>query len=527
MSLKLEPLLHPQERGSVKEETDSDVVANESSVIHPDSANPALEQLSEDRGGNRSSLSLNLDPVFFFVAAISTVGIVASLLTLYLRSESVIQQNLRELKDQTAELEARISAGQILVTQNSASDILPTEDVLREELQINVAPSNSAVTGMRSGEIDQAIVEKTHSASGSVKSSTIEGMAVGDVSGTASNSEPTRLSAQSPAVDVNVVDGSIDLEKNADVTELQVEIEKLNRLIATQREQIEFLAQENHELRIAAEFTPGATDAKSVYRISQDEIDQSPTISDAVERELISNEAEVVLLPEVPQSVDRNLIDVDLLVMGVENSGLRVASSDNATGGVSGGELTELIVNGYNAYIEGDYRSAEKWYDKAMHLDPYSRDANLGVAAIASLQGHNRLAENRYRHLLSLNPDDKTAFSALLLLASADNSIEHELLALIEQQARDRAGLYAVLGHFYSQQRRWSESSDAYRKSLAFNSAGMINADDLFNLAVSLDNLGQTGPAATYYQQALNTDGMHSFDDVVARDRLRLIVNRP
>ena len=152
-----------------------------------------------------------------------------------------------------------------------------------------------------------------------------------------------------------------------------------------------------------------------------------------------------------------------------------------------------------------------------MHLDPYSRDANLGVAAIAGLQGNKRLAEDRYRHLLSLNPDDLAAFSSMLQLSLSNNSLEQEMRAHAEQSTDDSVVLYAALGNFYGQQSRWREAREAYSQTIAGNSA---RPDDIYNLAVSLDNLGRQQEALQYYLRAIDAEGDYSFNRVEVLSRL-------
>ena len=216
--------------------------------------------------------------------------------------------------------------------------------------------------------------------------------------------------------------------------------------------------------------------------------------------------------------VSGNVVSSEIAI--VELTTGELTAGESITGEIASGELATLIGEGYRAYLNGDYASARSVYDRAMHLDPYNRDANLGVAAVASLQGDRQLAENRYRHLLSLNPVDLAAFSSMLHLSLSNNSLEQEMRAHIEQSARDSVLLHAALGNFYGQQGRWRDAHEAYSRTVAGNTA---RPDDIYNLAVSLDNLGRQQEALQYYLQAIEADGDFSFNRVDVLGRLSVL----
>jgi len=64
----------------------------------------------------------------------------------------------------------------------------------------------------------------------------------------------------------------------------------------------------------------------------------------------------------------------------------------------------------------------------------------------------------------------------------------------------ESAGLDFSLGNLYAGQGRWSEAQAAYFDAHRLDPG---NADILFNLAVSLDHLGQPRLALGYYERAL------------------------
>ena len=71
-----------------------------------------------------------------------------------------------------------------------------------------------------------------------------------------------------------------------------------------------------------------------------------------------------------------------------------------------------------------------------------------------------------------------------------------------------------------AQQLRWSEAQQSY--FLAYSNAP-TNADYAFNLAVSLDRLGQNKLALDYYQRALgmSQNGPHNFTSQAVQSRIK------
>ena len=123
--------------------------------------------------------------------------------------------------------------------------------------------------------------------------------------------------------------------------------------------------------------------------------------------------------------------------------------------------------------------------------------------------------------MLTLDPADEVAFSALLNLSSVGGQgsiIEFELLQHAENN-REAPALYAILGNYYSRQQRWPKASELYAVAL---NRGAVTPDYLFNYAVSLDNEGRRELAAEYYSQALKVmqSAPFSFDADAASQRL-------
>jgi tetratricopeptide (TPR) repeat protein len=182
--------------------------------------------------------------------------------------------------------------------------------------------------------------------------------------------------------------------------------------------------------------------------------------------------------------------------------------------------ISTQLANAYLAYRAGNMITAEELYQAILQQDTKNRDALLGMAAIAQQQQNDGLAIQYYSQVLALDPRDPAAYAAMSTLNLSDpSSAESHLKLLIPH--RPHAGiLYFALGNVYAGQLRWGDAQQAY-----FNAVNreMENAQFNFNLAVSLDHLGQNQLSAQYYQRALQLDqtGAASFNHAAAQQRLQ------
>lgn len=181
--------------------------------------------------------------------------------------------------------------------------------------------------------------------------------------------------------------------------------------------------------------------------------------------------------------------------------------------------LDHNLIDGYAALQRGDLSSARAAYLDALGKDGTSRDALLGLAAVALRQGDSAEARTWYQERLRVDPNDVIAIAGIAALGGDDAADESRLRGLIERQP-GVAPLHFALGRSLARQQRWPEAQqqffDAYR-------GAADNADYAFNLAVSLDHLGQTVAAADYYRKALalvDAGTPASFDGAAARARL-------
>jgi tetratricopeptide (TPR) repeat protein len=153
--------------------------------------------------------------------------------------------------------------------------------------------------------------------------------------------------------------------------------------------------------------------------------------------------------------------------------------------------------------------------------DPANLDAQLGLATVEARSGNRGAAAARYRRALDIDARNPTAVAGMAALADSarPEAVEAQLRA-DAARAPQSAALQFALGNVYVAQSRWTEAQAAYFEAHRLEPG---NADVLYNLAVSLDHLGQSRLAADYYGRALEASRGQAaqFDPVPVARRLR------
>jgi Flp pilus assembly protein TadD len=181
----------------------------------------------------------------------------------------------------------------------------------------------------------------------------------------------------------------------------------------------------------------------------------------------------------------------------------------------------------YRAFQSGDLARAEGLYRRVQLQDPDRRDALLGLAAVAMRQGRAEQAYRYYRRLAEIDPRDSVALAGIASLEGrgAREASESRLKLLLDQSP-DAPHLNFALGNVYAGGGRWAEAQGAYFKAYAGDSR---NPDYAFNLAVSLDQMGQGKAALGFYRRALEaadreTGGFNTADVLT---RIRTLSSAP
>jgi len=161
----------------------------------------------------------------------------------------------------------------------------------------------------------------------------------------------------------------------------------------------------------------------------------------------------------------------------------------------------QLINTAYNEYNKGNYTVAEAAYQGVLKDMPENRDALLGLAAIAWRKGNIQNAYEYYLKVLKLYPRDTVAATGIISLQDYTDPLRSEsTIKLMLREQPDAAFLHFALGNNYASQSRWPEAQQAFFEAYRLQSD---NPDYAYNLAVSLDQIGQARPAMEYYRKAL------------------------
>lgn len=186
-------------------------------------------------------------------------------------------------------------------------------------------------------------------------------------------------------------------------------------------------------------------------------------------------------------------------------------------------DIYPILTAAYRAYQNGDLGTAWQRYREVLLKDAKNRDALLGMAAIAQQQGQDDAAMQYYRQVLLLDPRDPAAHAGMSAFSTSDTAARESRLKLSLAQTPQSAALHFALGNLYTEQARWGDAQQAYFNAFRLEPA---NAQFAFNLATSLDHLGQAKLAAQYYRLALQLDnsGNAGFDRVQTQQRLNQLL---
>jgi Flp pilus assembly protein TadD len=175
----------------------------------------------------------------------------------------------------------------------------------------------------------------------------------------------------------------------------------------------------------------------------------------------------------------------------------------------------------YELLQAGQYDRARQAYETLRATEPANPDVILGLAVIAHRQNRLEEAAQWYLRAIELDPHNTFAQAGLVsIIGKVDPATaEARLKQLAGQQPAPY--LFFALGNLYAAQGRWNDAQGSY-----FEAQRMApdSADYAFNLAVSLEHIGQPKAAAEYYQRALRLaqgGAATSFDPALARDRLQ------
>jgi tetratricopeptide (TPR) repeat protein len=164
--------------------------------------------------------------------------------------------------------------------------------------------------------------------------------------------------------------------------------------------------------------------------------------------------------------------------------------------------LGEKLDAAWLAYESGQYDAAKRLYMEVLSLEKNNRDAMLGLGAVAIVNKDDEAAKRYYLALLKLDPRDPIATAAIASLHRDKTSIEANeeyLLTMLESNPKAEHLSFA-LGNVYAQKGDWKAAQQSYFNAWQQDSE---NADYVFNLAISMDQLGKQRQALKFYTESL------------------------
>ncbi|HAT49137.1 MAG: tetratricopeptide repeat protein [Nitrospirae bacterium] len=172
------------------------------------------------------------------------------------------------------------------------------------------------------------------------------------------------------------------------------------------------------------------------------------------------------------------------------------------------------------AFAQGRTQEAQRGFMAALDQEGENKDALFGMAAVMIRQGKIREAEGYYLKLLALDPSDSVALAGLSGIRTDMDPLRREsVIKSILQREPDAHHLHFALGGLYAAQKRWGEAQQAFFRAMSGKSD---NPDYVFNLAVSLDHLGQGGQALEFYRKAVVLASIHAAGFAVAQAEKRI-----
>jgi len=161
----------------------------------------------------------------------------------------------------------------------------------------------------------------------------------------------------------------------------------------------------------------------------------------------------------------------------------------------------QLISRAHEAYTASKLPLAQTLYREALAADPASLDALDGLGAIALRDGRPAEAEAYFRRALLARPNDPVALAGLSRLQASDPQQTETRLKNHLASQPDAPAPHVALAETLARQQRWAEAQQAWFQAHRLTPD---EPDIAYNLAVSLDHLGQRRPAASYYRKALH-----------------------
>lgn len=188
--------------------------------------------------------------------------------------------------------------------------------------------------------------------------------------------------------------------------------------------------------------------------------------------------------------------------------------------------INDLVQQAYQALQANQVERADELYREVLRQEPDQRDALLGAAATATALGLYDQAIGHYQTRLQSAPSDTYARAGLLGLASSASSrdqVQQEVNTLLQANP-ESAQLHFIKGVGLASGRQWQAAQSAFYEAYSRDNT---NPDYAFNLAVSLDHLGQLTLARVYYERAIELSSNRKIHFELAEAQRRISELKP
>lgn len=167
--------------------------------------------------------------------------------------------------------------------------------------------------------------------------------------------------------------------------------------------------------------------------------------------------------------------------------------------------LQEVSDDAFKAFRAGESAKAERGFRTILEEQPGRREALLGLASLAVQDARFQEARELYEQVLYREPGNTLAQAGLVSLWAHSDPVraESRLKSLIDGDPHS-PHLQFVLGGVYAAQARWSMAKDAFFQAFRLDRS---DSNVAFNLAVSLDHMGQPKQALQFYREARDLSG--------------------
>lgn len=187
--------------------------------------------------------------------------------------------------------------------------------------------------------------------------------------------------------------------------------------------------------------------------------------------------------------------------------------------------LTETIdpltlAAAWRALRDGDLDTATRLYRSLEQRDVRNADVQFGLAALALARGDAEEAHRRYVAVLRADPQQAFARTALQAYFPTDDAATAAMQLRSHTTHHATPLAWQALGALYARSASWSQARQAYAEAYRLDAH---HPDAAYNLAVSLDHLGEATNASRHYEQAaeLARHRAAGFDPARARERAR------